>query len=149
MKIYIGADHRGFALKEDIRKWLLENEHDVIDMGAFEYEPHDDYTLFAQKVGSMVKEDVHARGILLCGSGVGVDIVANKIDGIRASIGMQPNQVEAGRAHDNMNVLVLAADFLDQKQAKEMINSFLGTDFDNKASHKRRLTDITQLEENN
>lgn len=149
MKIYIGADHRGYSLKEELREWLTKVGHTVLDMGAFALEPNDDYTLFAEKVGTLVKDDSHARGILLCGSGVGVDIVANKIDGVRASIGLSKEQVAAGREHDNMNILVLAADFIDQKQAKEMVTSFLDTNFDNESQHKRRLAEITQLEENN
>lgn len=146
MKIYIGADHRGFELKEKVKNWL--SHYEVEDMGAYELNPKDDYTYFAEKVASVVA-DKKAKGILLCGSGVGVDVVANKFDGIRASIGKNAKQVEAGRAHDDMNILVIAADFTKENEAREMIEAFLETSFDGLARHKRRLKDIEKIEANN
>ena len=86
---------------------------------------------------------------MICGSGVGVDVVANKFDGIRASIGKNAKQVEAGRMHDDMNILVLAADFTKDHEAKSMVKVFLETKFDKLARHKSRLTEISRLEANN
>jgi len=88
-------------------------------------------------------------GVLICGSGVGVDIAANKFDGIRASLGKSPKQVEAGRKDDDMNILVLAADFTKEKEAKEILRSFVNTKFDKKARHKKRLEEIARIEKNN
>lgn len=149
MKIYIGADHRGFKLKNKLTGWLVDWEYEVKDLGAYSLDPKDDYTLYAQKVGSLVASDSHSLGVLLCGSGVGVDIAANKIDGVRASMGKSAAQVKAGRNDDNMNILVIAADFTSDQEAKNMLEIFLKTKFANKAKHKRRLEEIERLEENN
>ncbi|EKD58048.1 MAG: hypothetical protein ACD_57C00041G0002 [uncultured bacterium] len=149
IKVYIGSDHRGFELKEKIFQWLVDGEYEVEDFGAYELDPGDDYTIFAEKVASMVGKDKYALGILLCGSGVGVDVTANKFDGVRASIGRSPEQVRAGRNDDNMNVLVIASDFTKGEEAKEMVKVFLETDFSGKTRYKRRLEDIKRIEENN
>jgi ribose 5-phosphate isomerase B len=110
---------------------------------------HDDYTVYAEKVAREVVKDASNRGILLCGSGVGVDIVANKIDGIRASIGLSPEQIVAGRKDDDMNILVIAAEYTQEEAVWGLIDAFISTDFDEKESHKRRLMDIAEIEENN
>jgi RpiB/LacA/LacB family sugar-phosphate isomerase len=149
MKIYIGADHRGYKLKEKLEAWLKKEKHEVEDMGAFEFDPEDDYTLYAEKVALMVRDNDGSRGILLCGSGVGVDVVANKFDGIRASIGKTAKQVRAGREDDDMNILVIAADFTEDSDAKNMTKVFLEAKFDKEARHKRRLQDIKRIEANN
>lgn len=149
MKIYIGADHRGFNLKNKLVEWLLEEKKPLTDLGAATLNPHDDYTVYAEKVASLTAADTSARGILLCGSGVGVDIVANKFDGVRASIGLSVNQVAAGRSDDDMNILVIAADFTDFATAKKLISAFLETPFSKKARYTKRLETIVRLEENN
>jgi len=149
MKIYIGADHKGYNLKEAIKGWLRELDYDMDDVGALMLNPRDDYTTYASKVGSKVGLNKGTMGILFCGSGVGVDVTANKFDGVRASIGKIPDQVKAGRADDDMNVLVIAADFTDMVSAKNMVKVFLETKFDGKARHQKRLDDIKKIEENN
>jgi len=154
MKIYIGSDHRGFRLKEKITKWLLENGYEFLDVGAYRLYPTDDYTKYASEVASLISRSALAevsadKGILLCGSGVGVDVVANKFDGVRASIGKSPEQVRAGRSDDDMNVLVIAADYTKDTEAKEMLKTFLETKFDGKERHKRRLKDIRKIESDN
>jgi ribose 5-phosphate isomerase B len=146
VKIYLGADHRGFELKEKIKTWL--SEYEVEDMGAYELDPKDDYTIFAEKVASMVADN-NGMGILLCGSGVGINVAANKFDRARASIGMSPEQVAAGRRDDDMNILVLAADYLNEKSSIEMVNTFLKTKFSGEERHKRRIKDIERIEANN
>jgi ribose 5-phosphate isomerase B len=149
MKIYLGADHRGFALKEKIAKWLFENNYNFSDMGASHLDLKDDYTLYASGVASMVAKDNLAYGILLCGSGVGVDVVANKFDGIKASIGKSEEQIKAGRHDDDMNILILAADFTKENEATNMVKAFLETKFEAKARFVRRLNEIKKIEANN
>lgn len=149
MKIFIGADHRGFELKEKIARWLFEMDHAYMDLGAEKLDPKDDYTKFAENVASLVAKNEASRGVLLCGSGVGVEIVANKFDGIRASIGKSVLQVEAGRNDDDINILVIATDFTSEKEAKAMLIAFLETKYVGNARHERRLEEIEHLEENN
>jgi len=149
MKVYLGADHHGFRLKEKIKGWLEKWGYRFEDMGAYELDPRDDYPLYAEKVGSIVAKEKGSRGVLLCGSGVGVDVVANKLDGVRASIGKSADQVKAGRNDDDMNVLVIAADYTREDEAKEMLKTFLKTKFAGKARFKRRLADIQRIEANN
>ena len=149
MKIYLGADHRGFALKEKIAKWLFEWGYKLSDLGADFLDPNDDYLVYAERVGSMVADFKGSLGILLCGSGVGVEVAANKIDGVRAATGKSPKQVKAGRNDDDMNILVIAADYTKENEAKEMLKAFLGSRFEGKARHKKRLEDIKRIEANN
>jgi len=149
MKIFIGADHRGYEMKEKIAQWLFEMEHAYHDLGADHLDPSDDYTKFAEEVASLVAHTEGSRGVLLCGSGVGVDVVANKFDGIRASIGKSVLQVEAGRNDDDMNVLVIAADYTTEKEAKAMLIAFLETKFSGKARYEKRLEEIEEIEANN
>ena len=149
MKIYIGADHRGYELKEKIAKWLFEMEHAYQDMGANSLDPNDDYTKYAEEVASLVGSNEGSRGILLCGSGVGVDVVANKFDGVRSSIGKDVLQIEAGRRDDDMNILVIAADYTTEKEAKAMLIAFLETKYVGSPRHERRLEEIEKIEANN
>lgn len=149
MKIYIAADHRGFELKEKIKNWLSDWKYDFDDLGAFLFDEADDYPFYAGKVGSLVGSKDGTMGILLCGSGIGVEVVANKFDGVRAGIGKSPEQVRAGRNDDDMNILVIAADFTKEGQAKEMLKIFLETSFAGKARFNKRLEEIEKIEANN
>jgi ribose 5-phosphate isomerase B len=149
MKIYIGADHRGYELKEKIARWLFEMDRAYQDLGAESLNPHDDYTKYAEEVASLVAKTEGAKGVLLCGSGVGVEVVANKFDGIRASVGKDVLQIEAGRRDDDMNVLVIAADYTSEKEAKAMLIAFLETKFSGKARYEKRLEEIEKIEANN
>lgn len=149
MKIYIGADHRGFELKEKIFQYLVAEEYEVEDYGAYEFQEGDDYTKYAEKVASIVGQNKEDLGILLCGSGVGVDVVANKFDGVRASIAKTNAQVRAGRNDDDMNVLVIASDYTNEDEAKVMVETFLTTPFSGKERYKRRLNEIKKIEANN
>lgn len=149
MKIYLGADHRGYYLKEKVKEWLTKWKHPFEDLGASEYDPTDDYTTFADRVASIVGETQGARGVLICGSGVGVDIIANKFDGVRASFGKTKEQVRDGRQDDDMNILVMAADFTDDREAEAMLKEFVQTKFSGVARYKRRLADIQKIEANN
>lgn len=149
LKVYLGADHRGFGLKEKIARWLFESGREFTDLGADILDPKDDYPIYAERVASMVANNKNSLGILLCGSGVGVEVAANKIDGVRAGIGKSPGQVKAGRNDDNMNILVLAADFTEDEEAKRMVEVFLKTKFEAKERFKKRIEDIKRLEANN
>lgn len=150
MTVYVGADHRGFKLKEKVIRWIYDlRKYDFEDLGALVYDKDDDYNKYAELVASLVADNDKSLGILICGSGVGVEVVANKFDGIRASVGKNPKQVESGRADDDMNVLVLASDFTSDSEAKSMVKTFLETKFEGLARYKRRLKEITKLETNN
>ncbi len=149
MNIYIGADHRGFELKEKVARWLFEWGNEFLDVGAEKFVSDDDYTKYAGEVASLVANNANSKGILLCGSGVGVDAMANKFDGVRASLGKSSEQVRAGRHDDDMNVLVIAADFTNEDEAKKMVKAFLETKFSHEGRYERRLEDIKRIEENN
>lgn len=147
--IFIGADHRGYYLKEKIAKWLFDWDYKYFDVGAESLDLNDDYTKYASEVASLVAKTKSSKGVIVCGSGVGVEITANKFDGVRAAIGKTPKQVEAGRKEDNMNVLVLAAEFTYEDEAREMLKAFLQTKFSGKKRYRRRLSDISRIEANN
>lgn len=148
-KIFTGADHRGYLLKEKINSWVFEWGYTFTDVGALIIDPFDDFTKYVSEVASLVANTKGSKGVVLCGSGVGADILANKFDGIRASIGKDKRQVKAGRNDDDMNVLVIAADFTKEEEAKEMLKVFLETKFAGKARFKRRLKEIERIEANN
>ena len=141
MKIYLGADHRGFQLKEELKQFL-ETNYDVEDCGAFEKIESDDYTDFAIKVAEKVSTNKDSRGIVICGSGVGVDITANKFTNIRCGLGFDQEQIKAARQDDDINVLALASDFTLFDQAREIVEVFLGTSFEPTDNHKRRIEKI-------
>ena len=146
--IFLGADHRGFPLKEKIKQWLSEWGYDYEDMGAFELDLADDYPMYTKKVAeSMVEPD--DRGILVCGSGVGVDEVANKFDGIRSGLAINKEQIHAARNDDDINVLALASDFTSEEEAKEIIKTFLDTEFADEERFNRRLKEVGEIEEEN
>lgn len=153
MKVFIGADHRGFNLKEQLKQWLHENNYKHEDVGAFELDPNDDYPIYAQKIGESIEYGVEngkdVRGIIICGSGVGVDIVANKFKGVRCGLGINAKQVKAARHDDNINVLALAADETNEETASEMAKAFLETAFENAERRTRRLNEIKEIEKNN
>ena len=149
MKVYLGADHRGFALKEKMKTWLTEWQYEFNDLGAYELNPKDDYPLYAEKVGVLVGKEEEAKGVLLCGSGVGGDVVANKIDGVRAAIGKNPDQVRAGRKDDNMNILVIAAGYTKEDEARQKLKVFLETKSAKEKRFDRSMAEIEKLEANN
>jgi ribose 5-phosphate isomerase B len=148
MIIYLGADHRGFYLKEKIKDFLKQSGYEVADKGNSVYDESDDYPDFAASASREVAADPGVRrGILFCGSGVGVDIVANKFNGIRSVLGINPDQVYASRHDDDANILSLPADFIDFEGAKKMVGVFLQTPFSEDESDKRRRDKIRDIEE--
>lgn len=141
--IYLGADHRGFKLKEDVKKFLKETERDFIDMGNTVYEENDDYTDFAKLVAEKVSTNPEKdKGILICGSGVGVDIVANKFKGVRSALADDEATAKQSRAHDDTNVLSMPADEVNFELAKKIITIWLNTPFSNREKYKRRINKI-------
>lgn len=151
MKVYFGADHRGFKLAEELYAWLIENAVAVVNAGASSFEKDDDYVDYAADVGRRVAQGItyghkETRGIIVCGSGVGVDIAANKISGIRSCLGFSIEQVKAARTDDNVNVLSLAADFISTDTAKQLVKVFLETPFANEERFQRRIKKLASLE---
>lgn len=147
MTIYIGSDHRGFKLKESIKTFLASQNYEVVDLGNDRYDENDDYPDFAAAVAKKVAENSEEnRGILLCGSGVGVDIVANKFKGVRSALIFNPKQARLSRNDDNANVLSLAADFLSEDDAQRIINVWLKTPFSGEEKYSRRLQKIRDIE---
>lgn len=140
--IYLGADHRGYPLKEKIKAWLESQKIKFEDLGASQLDPNDDYPDFAHAVASKVATTTDAFGILICGSGAGMDIVANRRRGVRSILGYDPYQVKMARANDDVNVLSLAADFISEEAAKKLILTFLKTPFSGEERHQRRIEKI-------
>jgi ribose 5-phosphate isomerase B len=147
MLIYIGADHRGFKLKEALKNFLKEQGYEVIDVGNEIYDENDDYPDFAALVSRAISQDpVNRRGILICSSGVGVDIVANKFKGVRSALVNNSDQAYLSRKDEDSNVLSLAADFLNEDDAEKILSTWLQTPFSGKENYQRRLQKISELE---
>ncbi len=147
MIIYIGADHRGFQLKEILKKQLGELGYEFVDVGNDHYDENDDYPDFAASVGQAISQDpLNRRGILICGSGTGVDIVANKFKDVRSVLAINLDQAHASRNDDDTNVLSLAADFLTEDEVKKILDIWLKTPFSGNENHQRRLQKISQIE---
>jgi ribose 5-phosphate isomerase B len=145
MKIAIGADHAGFFLKEELRERLVAQGHEVVDHGTAGPESVD-YPDFAVSVANDVVSGRSERGILVCSTGVGMSIAANKIPGIRAAVGTVPDEVQLIREHNDANVLTLGAKYLKPAAAGELVDVFLKTGFDG-GRHARRLEKIARLED--
>ena len=145
--IFIGADHRGWELKAKINKWLQGRGYEFEDVGAFEYEHDDDYVDFSVLAAQGVaRNPVNSRGIVICGSGVGVDVTANKVRGIRCGLGWEEDQVFEARKDDNINMLALAADNVGEEKALRLIEKFLETEFVESDKYLRRIEKIKKYE---
>ncbi|HBY62248.1 MAG TPA: ribose 5-phosphate isomerase B [Solibacterales bacterium] len=144
MKIAIGADHAGFALKQRLREKLEQNGHEVADVGTHSA-ASTDYPDYAAAVASMVSGGSAERGVLVCSTGVGMSIAANKFHGVRAALAFDPEEVELTRSHNDANVLALGARYLDEAKASELIEIFLRTPFEG-GRHGRRLEKIAEIE---
>ena len=148
MVIYFGADHRGFNLKEALKNFAREQGYEVADLGNSRYDEHDDYPDFAALVAKKVSLDPErSRGILVCGSGVGMDVAANKFPKVRSAVAISEDQIYVARHDDNVNVLSLAADFINESEAKKTVQVFLETPFGSDERYLRRLEKIMQIEE--
>ncbi len=146
MTIFLGADHRGFTLKNQIKSWLLEKDFDVQDLGANSFVASDDFVEYAVSVGEKTTEEKGTKGIVICGSGAGVEIAANKVKGARCTLGQSADQVKKAREADDVNVLAIASDFTDFEKAKIIIESFLQTSFIPSENHTRRIEKISKLD---
>jgi ribose 5-phosphate isomerase B len=147
MIIYIGADHKGFYLKEALKQSLKDDGYEIIDLGDSEEKKDDDYPDFARAVAEKVAgTGGEVRGIVICGSGIGVDVVANKFSGVRSALAISADQVRDGRHDDDVNVLSLAADFTKPEDALGIVKVFLSTPFKKEERYSRRLGKIAELE---
>lgn len=147
MLIYIGADHRGFKLKETLKNFLKEQGYEVVDVGNKNYDEADDYPDFAKPLAKAISQDILARrGVLICGSGIGADIVANKFFGIRSALACNADQAFMSRSHNDANVLSLASDFTSEEDAKKILTVWLKTKFSGEEKHRKRLQKIADLE---
>ncbi len=146
MRLIIGADHAGFELKEKLRKKLEGDGHTVIDIGAFVFEKEDDYPDFAEAVGRAVSNGKGERGILICGSGVGASIAANKIRGVRACLCHDIYSATQGVEHDDMNVLCLGGLIVGPALAYKLVGGFIGAKFLGTGRYLRRFNKILAIE---
>ncbi|UJS19604.1 MAG: bifunctional transaldolase/phosoglucose isomerase [Candidatus Brocadia sp.] len=145
MRIALGSDHAGFELKEEMKAFLTKENHEVIDVGAHSKDPVD-YPDYAEAIGAALREYRAERGILLCGSGVGASMAANRIPGVRAGLCHDTYSAHQGVEHDNMNVLVLGGRVVGVELARELIRAFVNANFTGEGRHLRRLAKMTALE---
>jgi ribose 5-phosphate isomerase B len=146
MRLAIGADHAGFELKELLLPWLRADGHQLNDMGAYQFEPTDDYPDFAAAVAQKVQSGEAERGIIICGSGVGASITANKVQGIRACLCHDTFSSKQGVEHDDMNVICLGARIIGIELAKEVLRSFTAASFIPEPRFQRRLDKLLDIE---
>jgi ribose 5-phosphate isomerase B len=144
MKIAIGADHAGFALKEELRAALQAKGLEVMDFGTHSSDSTD-YPDYASTVAHAVAKGEADRGILVCSTGVGMSMAANKVEGVRAALAFNTDEVELTRRHNNANVLTLGSRYNNLQQADEMVDVFLNTPFEG-GRHQRRVDKIASLE---
>ena len=146
MRVGVGSDHAGFRLKQIILQFLSELAHEGMDLGTHNTDPVD-YPDFAEKVALAVRDGNVQRGIVICGSGVGASVAANKVSGIRAALCHDTYSAHQGVEHDDMNVLVLGERVIGVELAKELVHAFLGAKFTGEERHVRRLQKVLNLEQ--
>lgn len=145
MRIAVGADHAGFELKQTVVQVLRDQGHDVLDLGTFSLDPVD-YPIYAKAVGNAVRHEEVERGILLCGSGVGVSIAASKMRGIRAGLCHDAYSAHQCVEHDNVNVLCMGPRVIGTELALDLIQIFLNARFTGEERHVRRLAEVEEME---
>ncbi|MEM7681670.1 MAG: RpiB/LacA/LacB family sugar-phosphate isomerase [Planctomycetota bacterium] len=146
MKIAVACDHGGFDLKEPVKAVLAGLGHEVLDLGAHELDPQDDFPDFARYIGQALQHKQAERGVLLCGSGVGAAIAATKMTGVRASVCHDVYSARQGVEHDDMNVLCLGARIVGSRLAEELVKAFASASFDPGERFQRRLEKVLALE---
>ena len=146
MRIAIGGDHAAYGLKQELARFLERGGHAVLDLGTYHPSEPDDYPDFAAAVGQAVTEGRAERGVLLCGSGVGASVAANKRPGVRAGLCHDAYSAHQGVEHDAMNVLVMGARVIGPGLAEELVRAFLGASYSGEARHERRLAKVRALE---
>lgn len=144
--LYLGADHRGFKLKEELKKFLESKNISCQDLGNMVEDKNDNFVDFSKKVAVSVSQDLTNRGIVICGSGVGVSIVANKIKNIRCGLVFNSEMAKAAREHDDINIIALPADFINTESAIEAVIMFLETSFLKGEKYQKRIDQILKLE---
>ena len=148
MKIAIGGDHAGFELKSELIPLVESLGHEVVDCGTDSTAPVD-YPDFSRAVGELVRDGEVERGIVVCGSGIGANIAANKIHGVRAGQSNETYSAHQGVEHDDMNVLILASRVIGPAVAVEIVEAFLGAKFSGEERHVRRLKKVMEIEAEN
>ena len=146
MRIVIGSDHAGFPLKEDLRAYIRQLGHQVVDVGTHSTEAVD-YPDYAEALSTTLLDGQAERGVLICGSGVGASVAANKLPGIRAGLCHDTYSAHQGVEHDDMNVLVLGGRVIGPELARELVTAYLGATFTGEERHRRRLHKVHALEE--
>jgi RpiB/LacA/LacB family sugar-phosphate isomerase len=147
MKVVVGSDHAGYSLKAAMGEFLQTLGHEVLDVGAYDDKTPDDYPDFAEKVGRALLEGKSERGVLICGSGVGASVAANKLRGIRAGMCHDTYSAHQGVEHDNINILVMGSRVVGVALAQDLVKAFLGAKFTNEDRHVRRLGKVKLLED--
>jgi len=147
MRIYIGSDHRGFHLKKDVKDFLEKSGLAVTDVGDDHLDPNDDFPQFAARCVLEVlgSDDNEARGILICGSGQGMCMAANRFKGIRAALGYNKESARASREEDNSNILCLPSDVLEKGKWEEVVNTWVQTPFAGLPRYNRRIHELDEL----
>ena len=146
MRVAIAGDHAGFHLKNDVVELVRHLGHQVDDLGALSLDPDDDYTDFAYPVAEAVASGRADRGVVVCGSGVGTCVTANKVPGIRAATCHDTYSARQGVEHDDMNVLCLGARVVGKDLAQELVKAFLNASFTGEKRHQRRLQKLISIE---
>ncbi|MEX0744192.1 MAG: ribose 5-phosphate isomerase B [Phycisphaeraceae bacterium] len=146
MKIAIACDHGGFALKQPIIDLVQKLGHEVLDQGAHQFDADDDYPDFARYLGQAIQHGQADRGVLLCGSGIGACVAANKLTGVRAGVCHDVYSAHQGVEHDDMNVICLGARVIGEALALDLVNAFITAEFSGEERHARRLEKIKAME---
>jgi ribose 5-phosphate isomerase B len=147
MRVALAADHGGAALKDELAPRLVEAGHEVLDLGGDGSDPDDDYPVFARRAGEAVRSGRVERAIVVCGSGVGASIAANKLRGIRAGLAHDTYSAHQGVEHDDMNVLCLGARVIGPALAAELAITFLAARFGGQERHRRRVAEVEAIEQ--
>ncbi len=145
MRIVVGADHRGYELKDEIAAALKQAGHEVLDVGTHSADSVD-YPDYARAIGGALTDGLAERGVLVCGSGVGASIAANKIRGVRAALCHDTYSARQGVEHDDMNVLCLGARVIDSELALELVRAFLDARLSDEERYRRRLEKVAEME---
>lgn len=146
MKLFIASDHGGFELKNKLIEFIKSNfEHQIEDLGPYQLDPSDDYPIFATKLAKEILNNQGSIGILICKTGVGMSIVANRYNGIFAVLATTVEHAKRAREHENANVICLDSEFISEDLNQEMVSTFLTTNFSNEERHLRRIDQINKI----
>ena len=146
MRVHIGGDHAAYELQRDLVTWLTEQGHDVVDHGPLDLDPQDDYPVYVLRAARAVAEEQGSLGIVLGGSGNGEQMAANKVVGIRAALAYRPELARLAREHNDAQVVSLGARMHSTDEAREIVATFLATDFSGDARHQRRIDMVSAYE---